>query len=57
MVFTVFAESVDSLQITGDLPNQYDYTVYAHPFIDTGCLGGCLVPVPAMGNYGGGTTS
>ena len=54
MVFTVFAESSDSVFITDDSPYKYD----VHSTFETGCLKTCTgdVTVP-MGTYGGGITS
>jgi len=54
MVFTVFAESKESVVITDDSPYKYDIEEK-----DLGCLGGCTGDgtVPLRGTYGGGTTS
>ena len=56
MVFTVFAESKNSVFITDDSPYKYDVIDNGR---DLGCLGGCTGDgtVPLMGTYGGSTTS
>ena len=57
MVFTVFAESSDSIVITNDSPYKYDEQI--SNMAETGCFPTCTgdTTVPLKGTYGGGTTS